>query len=269
MSKALDKTGRPILYTLCNWGDDEPYDWVYAISNSYRMSGDVYDSFTRPDSRCPCIETIGCQWPGFHCSVLNILNKMAAIQSRSQPGAFKDMDMLEVVNGGQDDNEYVTHSNPAVIALNQDPTATTAIRKWRFYVNDTDKYSIGEMALWTCVMKYGDIALIIAGNNTCTMNATLSDIFFDQSTAGTSVLTPQLGESWDVYDLWANRMSKDEAASVLNGTAPTITTNSTSLTRYNATAMSSVDGLAANVSALFGAKVGTIPPQGTWSAQIP
>lgn len=299
MSQALNKTGRPIVYGLCNWGDDEPYDWAYTISNSYRMSGDIYDSFTRPDSRCPCTETIGCPWPGFHCSVLNILNKMAAIQSRSQSGAFNDMDMLEVGNGGQDDNEYVTHfsmwalnsspllmgtnvvtlspanlaiySNPAVIALNQDPSAGAATRKWRFYVNDTDDYGIGEIALWTRQMQNGDtvIALINAGNSSRMMNATLNDIFLDQSTAGTSTAAPQLSEAWDVYDLWANRMSSDEAASLLNGTAPTITANSTSLTRYNATALSYADGLAQNNTALFGSKVGTIAPQGTWTAQIP
>ena len=55
---------------------------------------------------------------------------------------------------------------------------------------------------------------------------------------------------------------------MLNGTALKITANSTSLTRYNATAMSYADGLAAKVSAPFGVIVGTIPPHGTWSAQI-
>ena len=74
-------------------------------------------------------------------------------------GGFADMDMLEVGNGGQTDEEYKTHfsmwammssplligtnvltltpanlaiySNPAVIALNQDPSAGAGIRKWR------------------------------------------------------------------------------------------------------------------------------------------
>lgn len=64
------------------------------------MSGDIYDSFNRPDAACPCI-TNPCDWPGFHCSVMNILNKMAPIYSRTQPGYFNDMDMLEVGNGGQ------------------------------------------------------------------------------------------------------------------------------------------------------------------------
>lgn len=52
--------------------------------------------------RCPCSgdEGYDCGLPGFHCSAMNILNKMAAIQSKSQSGATNDMDMLEVGNGG-------------------------------------------------------------------------------------------------------------------------------------------------------------------------
>ncbi|KAK0120539.1 hypothetical protein ONS96_010745 [Cadophora gregata f. sp. sojae] len=49
MWKALNATGRPILYSLCNWGEDYTHAWATAIANSYRMSGDVYDFFTRPD----------------------------------------------------------------------------------------------------------------------------------------------------------------------------------------------------------------------------
>ncbi|KAF2094286.1 alpha-galactosidase [Rhizodiscina lignyota] len=293
MSQALNKTGRKILYSLCNWGDDNPFDWAYTISNSYRMSGDIYDSFDRPDSRCPCTEAIGCSWPGFHCSVMNILNKMAAIQSRSQPGAFNDMDMLEVGNGGQSDDEYKVHfsmwamnsspllmgtnvltltpanlaiySNPAVIALNQDPSGSVGIRKWRTITKDG-----GEIALWTREMNNSDtvIALINAANSTMTLTATAADIFLDQSTAGSFAPAPELSESWDVYDLWGNRMSNDEAATVLNGTAPTIEATSNSTTRYNATALSYADGLNANNTALLGTKVGTMAPHGSWSAKL-
>ncbi len=53
MSDALNSTGRPILYSLCNWGEDFPWNWGSTISNSWRISGDVYDSFDRPDDRCP------------------------------------------------------------------------------------------------------------------------------------------------------------------------------------------------------------------------
>ena len=298
MSQSLNRTGRLIFYSMCNWGQDNPFDWAYGIANSYRMSGDIYDSFNRPDSRCPCEEAIGCTWPGFHCSVMNILNKMATIQSRTMSGGFADMDMLEVGNGGQDDNEYVTHfsmwammssplligtnvmtltpanlaiySNPAVIALNQDPTADGGIRKWRYNV-ESDQYGQGEISLWTRELKNGDtvIALINGGNNTRMMNATLQDIFLDQATAGTYVPAAQLSESWDVYDLWANRMSVAEAGALINGSAPTITSNANSTTRYNATALGYKDGLNQTHPALFGSKVGSIAPHGTWSAQNP
>ena len=318
MSKALNQTGRSMLYSLCNWGDDNPFDWAYSISNSWRMSGDVYDSFNRPDSRCPCLET-PCAWPGYHCSVMNILNKMAPITSRSQPGAFNDMDMLEVGNGGQSgkqdyeetssvyqdhaqpsiDSEYVVHfsmwainssplligtnvltlspanlaiySNPAVIALNQDPSGSAAIRKWQYSVSPDDTGE-GEIALWTRSMDNNDqvFALLNAGNVSRTMNTTLYDIFLDDATAGAYEAPPQLSESWDIYDLWANRMSDEEAASLINGTAPTVGTNSNSTTRYNATATSYADGLMNNDTALYGSKVGTIGPgaQSTFSAKI-
>lgn len=53
MSEALNATGRPILYSLCNWGEDYPGNWGSVIANSWRISGDIYDSFDQPDARCP------------------------------------------------------------------------------------------------------------------------------------------------------------------------------------------------------------------------
>ena len=72
------------------------------------MSGDIYDSFDRPDARCPCT-SYDCSLPGFHCSMMNILNKDAAIVSKAQPGGWNDLDNLEVGNGGMTDSEYVLH----------------------------------------------------------------------------------------------------------------------------------------------------------------
>lgn len=295
MSKALNNTGRPIVYSLCNWGNDDPYDWAYTISNSYRMSGDIYDSFQRPDARCPCVDT-PCNWPGFHCSVMNILNKMAPIVSRTQPGAFNDMDMLEVGNGGQSDSEYVVHfsmwslmssplligtniptlspanlaiySNPAVIALNQDPSGTAAKRVWRYYVDDVDADGMGEIQLWTRDLDNGDtaVALINTGNSSRTMNASITDIFLDQATAGAYKTPEELSTTWDIYDLWANRMSEEEASTILAGNATAIAEDS--VTRYNATAMSYADGLAANHTTLFGKKIGQLQPGGTLEAEV-
>jgi alpha-galactosidase len=71
------------------------------------MSGDVYDFFTRPDDLCSCENASDphCIAPGKHCSVLNIINRLAPYADRSKPGAWADMDMLEVGNGGMTDEE--------------------------------------------------------------------------------------------------------------------------------------------------------------------
>jgi hypothetical protein len=50
-----------------------------------------------------------CGLPGFHCSVTNIINKASFIVSKAQPGAWNDLDMLEVGNGAMTDAEYVAH----------------------------------------------------------------------------------------------------------------------------------------------------------------
>jgi alpha-galactosidase len=112
MSDALNATGRPILYSLCNWGEDLPWNWGGQISNSWRISGDVYDSFDRPDPRCPCegSDAGNCYLPGNHCSVMNILEKAASVMFYGQhSGAWNDLDMLVVGIGGMTDEEYVAH----------------------------------------------------------------------------------------------------------------------------------------------------------------
>ncbi|MCJ1350814.1 MAG: hypothetical protein MMC33_000795 [Icmadophila ericetorum] len=300
MSKALNATGRPVVYSMCNWGEDKPWNWAQTMANSWRMSGDIYDSFDRPDVRCPCTGDEGyeCQLPGFQCSMMNILNKMAAIQSKSQSGAVNDMDMLEVGNGGMSDDEYKVHfsmwafmvsplimgtdvgsmshstlsiySNPAVIALSQDPSISAGNRIWRQSVPDKDSYGQGEISLWVRTLANGDqaVTLVNGGNNSRMMHATLADIFFDEGADE----SPQAAINWDIYDLWANRMSNATATEILNNTAlydGPVTASMNSTTRYNATAMSYAEGLALNSTALFGAKIGSVQAMGTLKVMVP
>ena len=223
---------------------------------------------------------------------------MPAITSRTMSGYFNDMDMLEIGNGGQSDSEYVVHfsmwainssplligtnigtlspanlaiySNPAIIAISQDTSASAAKRVWRYHV-DADSTGEGEISLWTRTMANGDriVALLNAGNTTRTMNATIDEVFFDERTAGAYRAPPELSQTWDVYDLWANRMSEAEAGAVLasmNGTTIQVSSNST--TRFNATAMSYADGIEAMHPALWGQKFATLVPGGRFEAEI-
>ncbi|KNZ53465.1 alpha-galactosidase [Puccinia sorghi] len=110
MRNALNATGQPIVYSLCQWGEDQVWNWGSTIANSWRMSGDITDSFDRPDDRCPCPDSSApCPLPGFHCSAMNILEKAAGLGQKAGPGGWNDLDMLEVGNGGMSYDEYVTH----------------------------------------------------------------------------------------------------------------------------------------------------------------
>lgn len=62
-----------------------------------------------------------CGLPGFHCSIINIMNKVAFVPSKAQPGAWNDLDALEVGNGGMTDTEYVAHFSMCMFRLQTPP----------------------------------------------------------------------------------------------------------------------------------------------------
>lgn len=159
------------------------------------------------------------------------------------------------------------YSNPAILATNQDASAGAAKRVWRYLV-DADETGEGEISLWTRSMSNGDrvVALLNAGNTTRNMNFTMDEVFFDERTAGAYRAPPEISQTWDVYDLWANRMTEAEASMVLNGNATEIYGNST--TRFNATTTSYAEGVSAMHPALMGVQVGTLEPSGTFTAEI-
>jgi alpha-galactosidase len=89
MRDALSATGRPIVYSLCQYGDDAVWRWGPSVGgNLWRTTGDISDHYAR-------MAEIGFSQAG--------LTKFAG------PGHWNDPDMLEVGNGGMNANEYRTH----------------------------------------------------------------------------------------------------------------------------------------------------------------
>ncbi|CUS25239.1 LAQU0S45e00144g1_1 [Lachancea quebecensis] len=289
MSDALNKTGRPIFYSLCNWGQDLTFYWGSAISNSWRISGDIYPFFDRPDSRCPCDDDeYDCKYAGFHCSIMNILGKAAPMGQNAGVGGWNDLDALEVGVGNLTDDEEMAHfsmwaivksplviganlekinpssysilSNPAVIAINQDPAGTPAVRVWREQIRDTDEYGRGEIQLWSGSLHNGDqvVALLNGGAIPRPMNATLNDIF-PESEVGTA----EREGTWAVYDLWANRLENSTSSSIIYGGSQDATKY------YNATEMSYKEGLARNDTRLFGKYISDLSSGKSITATVP
>jgi len=85
---ALAKAGRPIVFSICNWGVKAPWKWGPTTGNLWRTTGDINDTYDR-------MSVIGFQQNG--------LEKYAG------PGHWNDPDMLEVGNGGMTRDEYRTH----------------------------------------------------------------------------------------------------------------------------------------------------------------
>ncbi|TPX58860.1 alpha-galactosidase [Powellomyces hirtus] len=109
MSDALKATGRPIYYSMCNWGEDLPWLWANTIAQSWRTTGDIGLSWEAPSPYCPC-NTTGCMPAGAHCSVMNILDKSAKLDAYGGPNkGWNDLDMLEVGNGGMNTREQLSH----------------------------------------------------------------------------------------------------------------------------------------------------------------
>jgi len=88
MRDALAATGRPIVYSLCEWGNFDPASWAGGVGNLWRTTGDIGDSWS---------------------SLRSIIRKNMGLYAAAQPGAWNDPDMLEVGNGGMTDTEYRTH----------------------------------------------------------------------------------------------------------------------------------------------------------------
>lgn len=170
-------------------------------------------------------------------------------------------------------------SNAAIIAINQDPEGNSATRKWMYTTDDIDADGRAAIQLWTGSLKsttggdYDDmVVLFINGNNKPTvMNATLADIFIDSGPSGTAA---QVEISWEVRDLWANRMSNAEAQEIISISSATrnATTGYNATTagagRYNATKRSYAEGLAQNDPIILGNITTTVKPSGTVVATV-
>lgn len=89
MRDAIRAAGRPILFSICEWGDNKPWEWAVDIGHSWRTTGDIY----------PCwdCELSHGSWSSW--GVLPILDKQAGLRQYAGPGHWNDMDMLEVGNG--------------------------------------------------------------------------------------------------------------------------------------------------------------------------
>ena len=134
---AIAQSGRPIVFSMCNWGVKAPWRWGPHTANLWRTTGDISDNWN---------------------SMTSIGFSQNGLENFAGPGHWNDPDMLEVGNGGMKPDEYRTHMslwaileapllagndlrnmtqetkdilmNPEVIAVDQDAKGVQGRRVW-------------------------------------------------------------------------------------------------------------------------------------------
>ena len=171
MRDALAATGRPIVFSMCEWGTSKPWQWAQSVGNLWRTTGDINDHWEGKK-----------KWPDGGCcslGMLDIVDMQVGLEGAAGPGHWNDPDMLEVGNGGMTTQEYRSHfslwamlaapliagndlrsmspeikailTNKEVIAINQDPLGSQGRRVRK----DGDK------EIWVKQLKDGSRAVIL------------------------------------------------------------------------------------------------------------
>src|SRR5579863_4804765 len=114
MHQALKSTGRPIVYSLCQYGWDSVWEWGPNVgANLWRTTGDIQPNWQ---------------------SIYSILNEQAGLAEYAGPGHWNDPDMLEVGNGRLSPAENRTHFSmwamlaAPLLAGNDLPNMTPEVR---------------------------------------------------------------------------------------------------------------------------------------------
>ena len=194
MRDALNKTGRHIFYSMCEWGQDQPWNWAQPVGNSWRTTGDIGDSW----------KSMLSNWDHNGPSIA------------AGPGGWNDPDMLEVGNGGMTTTEYITHfslwcagkaplligcditkmsddtkmilMNEEAIAVNQDPLGIQVTQVASDSSKQTNVYAGGLMN--------DEIAVVMLNrnSNTQSISVTWSELNITDSNA-----------KYTIRDLWAHK----------------------------------------------------------------
>lgn len=181
MRDALYAAKRPVVLSICEWGDNEPWTWAGNIGHLWRITGDIYHCWD-------------CQWNfGTWSSwgIMRIMEMRKGIRKYSGPDHWNDFDMMEVGNGmttaedrahfslwcmmaspliaGNDLRSMTKETieiltNKEVIAVNQDPLGIQGYRLLDF----------GDLEVWVKPLEDEGLAV-------CFLNRSLSplDIDFD------------------------------------------------------------------------------------------
>ena len=93
MSRAIAATGRPMIFSMCEWGDNLPWNWAESVANLWRTTGDSKDCWD-------CGRDTMAKAGGYPRGWTLILDAQPPLAKFSGPGHWNDPDMLQVGHTG-------------------------------------------------------------------------------------------------------------------------------------------------------------------------
>ena len=96
MRDAIHTAGRPIVFSICEWGISKPWMWAKDVGHLWRTTDDIMDCWDCIDKRNNAGFTV-------------LLDRVVGLESYSGPGHWNDPDMLEVGNSGLTVSESRAH----------------------------------------------------------------------------------------------------------------------------------------------------------------
>jgi alpha-galactosidase len=100
MRDALHAAGRPIVFSMCEWGQSKPWTWAADTAHLWRTTGDIHDVWDVSN---------GEPKPKWTNSVRKIVGLQVGLEKYAGPGHWNDPDMLEVGNEGLTFEESRAH----------------------------------------------------------------------------------------------------------------------------------------------------------------
>jgi len=94
MRDALEKAGRPIVLSICEWGTNKPWLWGKGVGHLWRTTFDIRPTWDGGRM----VLSKGVQVENF-IGFTKILDLQVGLESYAGPGHWNDPDMLEVGNG--------------------------------------------------------------------------------------------------------------------------------------------------------------------------
>ncbi|MEU4198200.1 NPCBM/NEW2 domain-containing protein [Kribbella sp. NPDC026611] len=192
MGDALAASGRPILYSICEWGSNQPWLWgASAGGNMWRTTGDIANNWA---------------------SVMSLLDLQVGLEQYSGPNKWNDPDMLEVGNTGLTYAESRAHMslwsilNAPLIAGNDLRSMSASTRG---LLTDPDVLAVnqdwagrqgaklrddGELEVWSKKLSDGSAAVVLLNraSNPATMSTTAAELGLPAA------------QAYTVKDLWSN-----------------------------------------------------------------